>query len=275
MDRRGEYEIFLHNFRLRFGFLPPPNYEEWLFNISRSNYTRLPVEPRSIFHNPQSQYVSAGSNNTFYAISNQSAKRNDECIGTTSVKSRNEMGRAYWSFEEQEILVNTWRENFAQFETIFKNEAWNKVLSAVSMVGKKTLQQCKDKIKNLKELYKEAKDKNKTTGETLHKSPFFEIFDDVLGCRHAVTMPIVKEVGASNQTSATPTRLEVESLLKSGKKRKVSKTSKTTAEMQNFFKEAEEKHERFLENLMAKQMEEEKAEREKDRQLMMALFKKD
>ena len=134
------------------------------------------------------------------------------------------------------------------------------------------MKQCKDKIKNLKERYKEAKDKNKKSGESLHTCAFFNLFDEILGTRDVIEMPLVKEVGASTKTivTETPTRKQVENVLKSGRKRKPSRAS----EMKEFFQAEEERHEKFL-RLMDKQMEEEKTEREKDRKMIEALFKLD
>lgn len=95
------------------------------------------------------------------------------------------------------------------------------------------------------------------------------MFDHVLGTRHSITMPHVKEVRAS---TLTPTQKDIESLLKSGKKREASNNA---AEMRLFFQNAEERHEKFLSDLMSKQMDDERVEREKDRKLLMQLFKKD
>ena len=64
----------------------------------------------------------------------------------------------------------------------------------------------------------------------------------------------------------------MEKLIKTGKKRK---TSDKTTDLKKFFKEQKEKSQTFFSELMKKQMEEEKAEREKDRKLLMALFKMD
>lgn len=36
MDHRAEYNNFLLYFHARHGFLQPPSYDEWLFNISRT-----------------------------------------------------------------------------------------------------------------------------------------------------------------------------------------------------------------------------------------------
>jgi len=67
--------------------------------------------------------------------------------------------------------------------------------------------------------------------------------------------------------------MEVETFLKTGKKRKQSSTNVT--EMKKMVAESETRREKFLSNLLAEQMEAEKAEREKDRDLLRELFKKD
>ena len=58
-----------------------------------------------------------------------------------------------------------------------------------SWVSPKTVKQCKKKIRNLKQAYKDAKANNKGTGNSPKTSPFFDTFDDILGTRAMVTMP--------------------------------------------------------------------------------------
>lgn len=276
MDRRAEYELFLADFQLRFGYLPPPTYKEWSFYKSRvviRNTHQHPHTEINLVHGDVPAHALVPVNLTVTV---------PESSGTNSSSnlSSSHASRAIWSNVEEKVLVNTWKENFELFKTVNKNEAWDKVLSAVASVGNKTLKQCKDKIRNLREQYKVAVDKNKQSGGNLYKSSYFDDFDEVLGTRHGVTtpfgitMPFVKEVEVEiqNEATATPTRENVEIPLKSGKKRK---DSTKIDEMRTFFQETVEKHERFLSQLLVKQMEEQKAEREKDRKFFMALFKMD
>ena len=63
----------------------------------------------------------------------------------------------------------------------------------------RTLKQLKDKIRNLKDAYKAARDNNKKTGASPTYSPYFEDFDEVLGTRDVINTPFAREVGVLNQ----------------------------------------------------------------------------
>ena len=65
-------------------------------------------------------------------------------------------------------------------------------------VQKKT-KQLKDKIWNLKDAYKAARDNIKKTGASPTYSPYFEDFDEVLGTRDVINTPFAREVGVLNQ----------------------------------------------------------------------------
>lgn len=93
-----------------------------------------------------------------------------------------------------------------RIESPQSNEGWQEVLKEVNKIGKvkKTLKQCKDKIKTLKQAYKDAKMKNKETGQSPQRSPFYDDLDEVLGTRAVITMPGVKQVGQSATSNGNP-----------------------------------------------------------------------
>ena len=63
------------------------------------------------------------------------------------------------------------KSNFQELKSTNGVSGWEKAKDAVCLVGSgKTLQQCKDKIRNLNDVYKSTKDQNKKTGETFHSS---------------------------------------------------------------------------------------------------------
>ena len=69
-------------------------------------------------------------------------------------------------------------------------ETWRHIFNAVNKVGSsKTIKQCKDKIFNFMQAYKEAKGNNNLTGRSPKTSPYYDSFDEVLGTRAVVTMP--------------------------------------------------------------------------------------
>lgn len=69
------------------------------------------------------------------------------------------------------MLVSASKSNFQELKSTNGVSGWEKAKDAVCLVGSgKTLQQCKDKIRNLNDVYKSTKDQNKKTGETFHSS---------------------------------------------------------------------------------------------------------
>ena len=83
-------------------------------------------------------------------------------------------------------------------ESSKSGEAWQKIVREVNKAGPfKSIKQCKDKLRNLKQSYKDAKSNNKTTGRPPKRSPFFDELDEVLGSRPIITKPGVIEVGVN------------------------------------------------------------------------------
>ena len=60
----------------------------------------------------------------------------------------------------------------------------------------KTLKQLKDKIRNLKDAHKAARDYNKKTGASSTYSPYFE---DLIGTLDVINTPFAREIGILNQ----------------------------------------------------------------------------
>jgi len=76
-----------------------------------------------------------------------------------------------------------------------KEETFKTIVASVNLVGKKTLLQCKAKLKNLKDKYKQAKDANRRSGESFHACQYFLIFDEILGTRDSMRIPQLTQVG--------------------------------------------------------------------------------
>ena len=74
-----------------------------------------------------------------------------------------------------------------------------KVKAAVDNLGPvKTITQCKDKMQNLKDAYKIAKESNKKTGAAPSFPPYFTKIGEILGCRDVMNLPEKTEVGANS-----------------------------------------------------------------------------
>ena len=88
--------------------------------------------------------------------------------------------------------MNSWKENFKLAESTNGQRALAEIKISVDVAGPaKSIQQCKDKIRNLKDIYKQAKDNNKRSGSAPQTSEYFDVFDQVLGtsrCRGKTTV---------------------------------------------------------------------------------------
>ena len=101
-----------------------------------------------------------------------------------------------WGEAQTSVLVNEWKERIDDVESARATETWHRIVQEVNKVGtQKTTKQCKDKIRNLKKSYKEAKANNNKTGRPRQTSPYYDSFDEVLGTRAVVTMPGVIQCG--------------------------------------------------------------------------------
>ena len=68
--------------------------------------------------------------------------------------------------------------------------------------------QCRDKLKNLKTLYKKVKDNNAKSGKATIACPHFELLDSIIGARPATEPPEVIEAmsdDAGNHSDASDT----------------------------------------------------------------------
>ena len=84
-------------------------------------------------------------------------------------------------------------------------EGWHFIQEVPKLGREKTKLQCKNKIRNLKDLYKNTKLNNSKSGAAPQTSPFSDVFDEVLSSRDVVNIPEKKEIGFARQTSAQET----------------------------------------------------------------------
>ena len=64
---------------------------------------------------------------------------------------------------------------------------------------RKSIRQCKDKIRNLKDTYKQAKDNSKRSGSAPQTSAYFDDFDQVLGTRDGISLHNITQVGVQEE----------------------------------------------------------------------------
>ena len=130
-----------------------------------------------------------------------SASDNAGPSSTSTSKQSTSNGSTRWTSEQTATLVALWKENHEKLESAENKTTWDKIVLEVNQFPeKKTLKQCKDKIRNLNQQYKDAKHQNKQTGNSPTTSAFYEDFDEVLGNRPVITLPGVKRFGQNTST---------------------------------------------------------------------------
>ncbi|KAK3749294.1 hypothetical protein QZH41_007553 [Actinostola sp. cb2023] len=109
-----------------------------------------------------------------------------------------------WTDKQTSVLVHEWKERIVELESSRTTETWQKIVDTVNKHGSaRSAKQCKDKIRNLKQTYKEANQNNNQTGTSPKTSPFYDEFDEVLGSRPIITMPGVIDNGLDKSSSST------------------------------------------------------------------------
>ena len=97
------------------------------------------------------------------------------------------------------MLVSLWQENIGVLGSTRSHEMWVEIKAAVDNSGPaKTIKQCKDKMRNLKDFYKRAKQSNKKTCARPSFPPYFTQIDEILGCRDVMNLPEKTEAGANS-----------------------------------------------------------------------------
>ena len=197
-----------------------------------SGWMNIPVNSQAHYSGPYLPYVphprpqnasttSTLSQNT--AATNSTSDSNSATGIAQSLASSSGTGAkgnttsTKWKDEQTTALVHEWKERIEELESSRATETWHHIVGAVNKAGSpKTVKQCKNKIRNLKQAYKDAKANNKWTGNSPKTSPFFDTFDDILGTRAVVTMPGVIQsdsypVEASNDSGEDSDDYETDS----------------------------------------------------------------
>ena len=82
----------------------------------------------------------------------------------------------------------------------YSQSAWAKIKVSVDAAGPtKSIQHCKDKIKNLKDTSKQAKDNNERSGEAPQTNMYFQDFDQVSGKRDGISSKNITQVGVEEE----------------------------------------------------------------------------
>lgn len=129
--------------------------------------------------------------------SNRDSQSSSGEVSASCEASSSSKTRIRWSHNQTAVLVQAWTDNIDDLESALHNMAQAKIKNLVAKAGAyKTVKQCRDKIRNLKNDYSKAKDNNKRTGASPQFPTFYQDFDRVLGQRDISNTPNAMQVGA-------------------------------------------------------------------------------
>ena len=115
----------------------------------------------------------------------------------TRTKNLRQLASHSLCFTHHEYLC---KEHFRNLQTSKQHLVGIKIKTAVNEKSlEKTLKQLKDKIQNLKDAYKAARNNSKKTGAWPTYNRYFEDVDEVLGTRDVINAIFAREVGVLNQ----------------------------------------------------------------------------
>ena len=187
-NTQEEYLHFVAMFHNVHGLVPPPTYDEWLFNIHRNVW-----QPSSINHQQVFQVQPPSQGSITQVQINHAQQLVPPRFEKPAAKSNR---RDRWSEAQTNMLVQKCQQFLGELESGLRNPVWVKVKLHVDSVGpEKTIQQCKDKFRNMKDAYKTAKDHNKKTGVAPIFPEHYHSFEEMFGHRDVVTLSNIKETG--------------------------------------------------------------------------------
>ena len=174
------YESYIASFRMQFGIaVAPPTFEEYVrfYTVNQLPYAAASVETNSFEKEP-------------------TAAPEIQQQTTASGKTKRER----CGEDQASVLVSSWKTHFGLVESHKSHAGWIKIQIEVNAAGPlKSVKQCKDKLRNLKDAYKAACDNNKQTGAEPKFPPFYDTFDEIFATRDVINMPNVLDSGHINR----------------------------------------------------------------------------
>ena len=171
-----------------FPSFPQLSHSGWLnVPVHSQTHDRSPYLSYSPHLQPQNNPTTPTSSQNSFSIDSTNNSNSINAIGQ-NLASSSEIGAkrgttsTKWKDQQTTVFVHEWKERKKELESSRGTETWRHIVDAVNEAGSpKTVKQCKNKIRNLKQAYKDAKANNKQTGSSPKTSPFFDMFDEVLG----------------------------------------------------------------------------------------------
>ena len=85
---------------------------------------------------------------------------------------------------QTKALVYRWKEYYTELETAKQHSLWAKINVEIDkLCNPKSLKEIKDKLRNLKNAYKQARDSNKQTEKSSIFFHFYEDSEEIFGAR--------------------------------------------------------------------------------------------
>ena len=184
----NSYPTFVSYHVETFGNMPIPTHEEW---PRTSTMQEDRNSPRVLTEHAQTSqsYVSEPETPK---ITEASCFSEVPTSGTQNQTKK----RDRWMTALKKVLVYWWKEYCNELETAKQHSLWAKIkVEIVELGNAKSLKQIKDKLQNLKDACKQARDNNKQTGKSPIFCPFYEDFDEIFAARDTVNLPYAKEIG--------------------------------------------------------------------------------
>lgn len=166
-----------------FNFYSPPYYLP-----SPPVYNTQPILHSPVFNPPD-----------FNAASTPSVKP-DNVESEASKKTRDK-----WSKAQTHRLVALWKENFHELESGKSRQVYIKMKTEIDGLGTaKTSKQIREKLRNLKDNYKRAKENNNKSGASPEFPAFYHDFDEMLSDRDVMKIPELKQIGCKKPVTPVP-----------------------------------------------------------------------
>ena len=208
MERNfAPYMEFVKTYQEMYGVnCPVPNFYQWFnsgYRINSGNINNN--QPQMLLTNNNKINFSHNTISSSETVPKQNLPAEDTTKATENEPVAVKQIRDRWSDNEATLLVKLWRENIDKLQSTKCAEAWSHISEEVSKLnGGKNVKQCKVKVRNLKDLYKKAKDNNRKSGSSPDFPPFYDDFDTVLGCRDIIQLPDFEEVGVTDEVQTDP-----------------------------------------------------------------------
>ena len=182
-------------YKSRYGItFPVPTFEQWL-QQQQQQQQQKPVLSYEEWCQTEN-LVEPHQPSPPQHVLRQTAVPKNNSEDTSPVDEQVKSSRTRWSKQQTTALIGSWVEHFDEIESFKAPHAWVEIKNKVNEHGTdKSVSQCKNKLKTMKDAYKKAKDNNRLTGTAPMTCPFFDEIDDIFSMRHSVNLPEVKEVG--------------------------------------------------------------------------------